>query len=182
MSRLLLENSNNTEPTTANNLAKEARLVQCENISLVHQDTPKRAKDLRIYTETITQLSETDLLTRRQLFRKVIKGFDEKDFALAQADLRIQQLEARVKQLEPRKRRRVRTSPNSKFTDIRAIKQAQIEAGDRETKGPDSDLSIESDSTIDYIEVQGLLLVPQGNGSQFTITCSTFVMVMILNC
>ena len=86
----------------------------------------------------------------------MIKGFDEKDFALAQAELRIKQLEARVEQLEPRKRRRVKTSPNSKFTDIRAIKQAQIEAGDREIEEEDSDLSIESDSTADYIEVQGL--------------------------
>ena len=50
----------------------------------------------------------------------------------------------------------MKTSLNSKFADIRAIKQAQIEAGDREIKEEDSNLSIESDSTADYIEVQGL--------------------------
>jgi hypothetical protein len=43
-----------------------------------------------------------------------------------------------------------------KFVDIRAIKQVQIEVGDREIKEEDSDLFIESDSTIDYIKVQGL--------------------------
>ena len=47
----------------------------------------------------------------------------------------------------------MKTSPNSKFADIRAIKQAQIEAGDREIEEEDSDLSIESDSIADCIEV-----------------------------
>ena len=55
-----------------------------------------------------------------------------------------------------RKRHRVKTYLNSKFTDIEAIKQAQIEAGDREIEEEDSNLSIESDSIIDCIEVQGL--------------------------
>ena len=73
---------------------------------------------------------------------------------MAQANLRIKQLEARVEQLEPRKRHQVRTSPNSKFADIQAIKEAQIKAGDREIKEEDSDSSIESTSTGDYIEVE----------------------------
>ncbi|KAF4631462.1 hypothetical protein G7Y89_g6669 [Cudoniella acicularis] len=85
---------------------------------------------------------------------KVVKGFDEKDFDLAQANLRIKQLEARVEQLEPRKRRRVKTSPNSKFADIRAIRQAQIEAGDREIEEDNSNIAVDSDSTVDYVEVQ----------------------------
>ena len=75
---------------------------------------------------------------------------------MAEAELRISQLEARVEQLEPRKRRRVKTSPNSRFADIRAIKQAQIEAGDREIEKDGSNLSEDSASTDDYIEVEGL--------------------------
>ncbi|KAF4626427.1 hypothetical protein G7Y89_g11732 [Cudoniella acicularis] len=75
--------------------------------------------------ETITRLGEPDLLTRRQLFRKIIKGFKEEDYTLAQAELRIKQLEAR------------------------AIKEAQIEAGDREIDKEDSDSSIESTATSD---------------------------------
>ncbi|KAF4636748.1 hypothetical protein G7Y89_g1343 [Cudoniella acicularis] len=74
--------------------------------------------------------------------KKIIKGFDEKDYALAQAELQIMQLEARVEQLEPRKRRKVRTSLNSKFAGIRAIKEAQVEAGDHEVDKEDSDSSI----------------------------------------
>ena len=65
------------------------------------------------------------------LFRKIAKGIDEKDFAIAKHERRIQELEAKVEQLEPRKRRKVKTSPNSKFAGIEAIKRAQIEAGDR---------------------------------------------------
>ncbi|KAF4630754.1 hypothetical protein G7Y89_g7386 [Cudoniella acicularis] len=100
--------------------------------------------------------SESDLLTCRQLFRKIVKGFDEKYYALAQAGLRIKQLEARVEQLEPRKRRKVQTSPNSKFADIQAIKKAQIEAGDREIDEDESNSSIESIATSDCIEVRDL--------------------------
>ena len=55
------------------------------------------------------------------LFRKVGKGLDDKDYVITQHELRIKQLEARVLQLEPRKRRKVITSPNSKFVDIEAI-------------------------------------------------------------
>jgi hypothetical protein len=153
MSRLLLENSNNTVQPTPQDSIKEAGLVWNENISAVSWETPKKAKDLRIQAETITQLGESDLPTRRQLFRKITKGFDEKDYALTQAELRIQQLEARLEQLKPRKRQKVRTSPNSKFADIRAIKQAQIEAGDRGINEEDSDSAVDSDSASDYIEV-----------------------------
>ena len=54
ISRLLLENSNNTKPVTPKNLAKEAILVWNENILLVYWETLKKANDLRIYTEAIT--------------------------------------------------------------------------------------------------------------------------------
>ena len=54
MSRLLLENSNNTEPTTIKDLIKEAGLVWSENILLVYWETPKRVKDLCIQAEAIT--------------------------------------------------------------------------------------------------------------------------------
>ncbi|TVY14366.1 hypothetical protein LARI1_G009224 [Lachnellula arida] len=66
----------------------------------------------------------------------------------------VKDLEARLEQLEPRKRRCVRTSPNSKFADIKAIKEAQIKAGDREIKEEDSKVVIESDGIGDYIEVE----------------------------
>ena len=54
ISRLLLENNNNTEPITIKDLIKEARLVQSKNILLVYQETPKRAKDLCTQAEAIT--------------------------------------------------------------------------------------------------------------------------------
>jgi hypothetical protein len=66
------------------------------------------------------------------------------------------QAELRVSQLEPRKRRRVKTSLNSRFADIRAIKQAQIEVEDREIEEDGSDLSDNSASTRDFIKVEGL--------------------------
>ncbi len=70
------------------------------------------------------RLREANPTTRRVLFRKVIKGFDQKDFVIAQHELRIKQLEARVVQLEPKKWRKVKPSPNSKFIGIKAIRKA----------------------------------------------------------
>jgi hypothetical protein len=48
----------------------------------------------------------------------------------------------------------VRTSPNSKFTGIKAIKRAQIEARDRQIKAEDSDVSTDSASTLSCIEIE----------------------------
>ena len=53
-------------------------------------------------------------------------------------------MEAKVEELVPRKRRKVKTSPNSKFAGIRAIRRAQIEAGDRQIEAEDSDVSTDS--------------------------------------
>ena len=125
-----------------------------ENISLIQWKTPRKARDIYDQVATISRLGEPDLPTQRQLFRKITKGFDKKDFILAEIKYRIEQLEARVEQLESRKRRKVRTSPNSKFADIEAIRQAQIEAGDREIKEEGSDISVDTDSTGDFIEVE----------------------------
>ena len=79
---------------------------------------------------------------------------DDKDFVIAKHELRIKQLEARVEELKPRKRRKVRTSPNSKFTGIEAIRRAQIEAGNSEIEAEDSDVSIDSVSTLSCIELE----------------------------
>ena len=84
-------------------------------------------------------IEDADSVTTRMLFRKVAKGLDEKDFVIAQYELRIKQLEAKVQQLQPRKRRKVQTSPNSKFAGIEDIYKAQIAAGDRQ------DIPLESD-------------------------------------
>ena len=100
------------------------------------------------------RLGDADLVTCRVLFKKVAKGLDEKDFAIAQHELRIRQLEAKVVQLEPRKRRKVQTSPNSKFVRIQAIKKAQIEAGDRQIEAEDTEMSEDNDSTMDCIIVE----------------------------
>ena len=116
--------------------------------------TPQKSEDVRKQARQIIELEDTDIPTRRVLFQKVAKGLDNKDFVIAQHELRIQQLEARVQQLEPRKRRKVQTSPNSKFAEIGAIRKAQIEAGDRQIEAEDSDVSTDSESTLSYIEIE----------------------------
>ncbi|KAL5313413.1 hypothetical protein ACEPPN_019146 [Leptodophora sp. 'Broadleaf-Isolate-01'] len=69
--------------------------------------------------------------------------------------MKIKELEERLEQLRPKKRRKVRTSPNSKFVTTRAIKEAQIAAGERQIESLESESGGESDSTIS-------LLIPTG--------------------
>jgi hypothetical protein len=154
MNRLLLENSNQpaTEPLDA--LGQAEALDWNLNGSFIEWDTPQKSEDVRKQAHQISVLGDTDSATSRVLFRKVAKSLEDKDFVIAKQELRIKQLEARVDQLEPRKRRKVQTSPNSKFADIRAIKQAQTETGDRQVEAEDSDSSEQSDSTMDCIIVQ----------------------------
>jgi hypothetical protein len=154
MNRLLLENSNKPTEQATKTLEKELGPDWNVEGSFINWETPQRSKDIREQARQITKLGDTDTATCRVLFRKVAKGLDQKDFVIAQHELRIKQLEARVVQLEPRKRRKVQTSPNSKFVRIRAIRQAQIEAGDRQIDEEDSGLSEDSDSTIDCIIVE----------------------------
>ena len=53
----------------------------------------------------------------------------------------------------PNKKRKVQISPNSKFATIRAIKEVQIAAGQRQIIPDKSESGEESDSTTSCIEV-----------------------------
>jgi DDE superfamily endonuclease/helix-turn-helix, Psq domain/Tc5 transposase DNA-binding domain len=131
MSRLLLENSNNLEEESRKRKAEEPLPEWNIDQSVFKISTPKKLEDIRKQVYAIPQLGKASIPTARVLFRKISKAVDQREFVIAQHEHRIQQLEARVLQLEPRKRRKVRTSPNSKFAGIEAIKKAQMEAGDR---------------------------------------------------
>ncbi|ESZ98759.1 transposase [Sclerotinia borealis F-4128] len=135
--RLLLENSN--QEVLAPNPASDDDPQFQWNIgaSAITWRIPQKAVDLRLYASTITQEKEPDLATRCLLFRK-----------------RIKQLEYQLDTVGPKKRRKVVTSPNTRFTGIRAIREAQIVAGDREINAEDSDRTIESDGIGDFIEVE----------------------------
>jgi len=57
-------------------------------------------------------------------------------------------------QLEPRKRRKVVTSPNSRFADIEAIYKAQVKARDRQNVLLDSDSLVSVASTLSHITIK----------------------------
>lgn len=157
MSRLLLENSNSIEENITNDSNNDLQLDWNDISSKVQWETPRKTKDIYFQASTVTRLGTLDLPTQRQLFRKLTTGFGEKEYALTEANLRIQQLEERLEQVQPRKRRKVATSPNSKFVNLRAIKQAQIEAGRSDIAESESFITLESSSIGDCIEVQSLL-------------------------
>ena len=154
MNRLLLENSNNLEEESKKRKAEEPLPEWNADQSAFKVPTPKKLEDVREQVYSISRLGKAATPTARVLFRKVSKAVDQRDFVIAQHERRIQQLEARVQQLEPRKRRKVRTSPNSKFVRIEAIKKAQIEAGDRQIEEEDSDAIIQLSSILSYITIR----------------------------
>ena len=154
MNRLLLENSNQQDEQVSETSRNKLVLDWNLDKSMVAWVTPQKSKDIRKQARQILVLGETNPSTCRVLFRKVAKGLDDKDFIIAKQELQIKQLEARVEQLEPRKRRKVQTSPNSRFTGIGAVREAQIEAGDRQIELEDFELSDDTISIIDYIEVE----------------------------
>jgi hypothetical protein len=153
MNRLLLENSNKPDDTTSETLREVPVPEWNQDSSFGEWWTPQKSEDAREQARQITGLETTDSATARVLFRKVAKGLDEKDFVIAQQELRIKQLEAKVVQLEPRKRRKVQLSPNSKFASIGAIMRAQVAAGDRENMPLDSDDSTTIASTLSHITI-----------------------------
>jgi len=59
--------------------------------------------------------------TRRLFFRKIEKEYDKKDWQLKMLFRENEILKARLEAAVPVKRRKVETSPNSRFVNIRAI-------------------------------------------------------------
>jgi hypothetical protein len=53
-----------------------------------------------------------------------LKAFDEKNVQLATSQARVQALESQIAAMKPKKRKRVETSPNSKFATIGDIQRA----------------------------------------------------------
>ena len=154
MSPLLLKNSNKSIDSTLPK-PQETPILPPEvfNTSIEVQ-TPKVRKDLYLQIRALASGSHDQLPTQRLLFKKIVKRIDKKDFELGRANMKIKELEERLEQLRPKKRRKVKTSPNSKFVIIRAIREAQIAARERQIEAVESELDRDSDSTISCIEVE----------------------------
>lgn len=156
MSPLLLENSNKS--TALPSQTSEIMPILPPEVpdTLTKVSTPKGRKDIHLQLRTLASGSHDQLPEQRLLFRKIVKGYDEKDYELGKAKMRIRELEERLEQLKPKKRRKVPTSPNSKFVTTRAIYEAQIAAGDRQTVPVESESEEDSDSTVSCIEVEAI--------------------------
>ncbi|KAM9874670.1 transposase [Verticillium dahliae] len=149
LSPLLLENTTNAtriaNPTMDRAIGSRAIEEYETATSAVTWSTPRKTVDLQVQLAQFSQL-DRPTNTQRLLFRKVQKGFEEKDCLLATQERRIQILEQQLEQARPRKRKKVQISPNSKYADIEAIHRAQIEAGDKEdSPGEISDSDLPSD-------------------------------------
>lgn len=133
MSRLLLENSNNVasidEQMAPIQTLSPVRPSQSSTVATdAFMGTPQKRSDLR---SQLTDLSSYNqhLSTRRLLFRKVEKAFDQKDFELAQLRQENEALKSQLEAARPSKRKKVVMDPNDVFASIEQIHQAQIAAG-----------------------------------------------------
>jgi hypothetical protein len=154
MNRLLLENSNKLD----NQAPETSRNVQApewhESQLIVEFQTPQKSDDIRRQVSQITGLQTIDSSTTRVLFRKISKSIEQKDFVIAQQEIKIKQLESRLVQLQPRKRRKVQGSPNSRFITIEDIMRTQIEVGERPNVPLDSEDTTTLASTLSHITIK----------------------------
>jgi 4-hydroxybenzoate polyprenyltransferase len=159
MSRLLVENTNTTTSTTnlsaamrirGSHLASQDSII-ARNYALA---TPLVSREVRAALKDFDPQKHSTT-TQRILFRKVSKAYDEKDWQLGNALRENQKLKSQLEATRPTKRRKVETSPNSRFVTIRAIRRAQIEAGAIEAESADEEGSENTIEEEDCIVVGG---------------------------
>lgn len=154
MNRLLLENSNQFDDQAPGASQKVQTPEWYDSNSKRKFQTPQKVGDVREQVNQITRLQTVDTATSRVLFRSITKGLEQKDFVIAQQEMKIRQLENRLVQLQPRKRRKVEASPNSRFVNIKHIMRAQREAGERPNMPSDSDDTTTLASTLSHITIE----------------------------
>ena len=157
MSRLLLENSNKVASinkqmapiqTPVSRLPGQGTIVD----QGVEFTTPRKKTDLRGHLNNLA-IRKQDLSTRRLLFRKVEKAFDQKDSELARLRQENEALKSQLEVARPSRRKKVVTDPNSVFASIEQIHQAQIDAGRIEGSVAEESESESTESEASCIEV-----------------------------
>ena len=95
---------------------------------MVNLTTPRKKTDRRSYLDDLaTRLSHPS--TRRLLFRKLEKVFDEKDYQLAQLRQENEALKVRLEGTATVRRRKVVPDPNMRFVNIEQVHRAQVAVG-----------------------------------------------------
>jgi 4-hydroxybenzoate polyprenyltransferase len=133
MSRLLMENSNkvadNNDPLHP--LGSLATGLPSQPVGLDQGgqfSTPRKKTDLRGHLSNLAARRQPHS-TRKLLFQKVEKAFDQKDFELAHLRQENEALKIQLEVARPSKRKKVVVDPNNLFASIEQIHQAQIDAG-----------------------------------------------------
>ena len=158
ISPLLLENSNkrlNPEDQTPLIQTPISRLASqpTGTASGLEFVTPRKKKDLRGHLAKLAT-GQQSLSTRRLLFRKFEKAFEEKDFELARLGQRLQAVETRLEATAKTRRKKVVPDPNSVFANIEDIHRAQVEAGRIEDTSAEESGSESSESEASCIVVR----------------------------
>jgi hypothetical protein len=117
--------------------------------------TPRRSQELRGLVARYTRQKHSSP-TQRLLFRKLVKGYDEKIVELTMTSQKNKELEAQIEASRKVPRKKVQLNPNEVFADIEAIRKAQIEAG---VVSADEDESDDSSTPTE----EGSCIVAVGN-------------------
>ena len=158
LSPLLLKNNNQRRKSTKDlgigTPRKPIISPLIEETSIISFKTLEHNRDIRETLTLFTQL-ESDSSTNRLLVRKIEKSFNHQLFENTHSKEKIKALEAQLAATNKRKRKKVETSPNSRFANINQISRtrnrAEITAiGSSSSSEPDED-----DDMLDEIVVRG---------------------------
>ncbi len=157
MSRLLVENSNNAANLKDNEHLQQTpppRLTSRPTLRAprIELTTPRKKTDRRSCLDNLsTWLSHPS--TRRLLFRKFEKVFDEKDYQVAQLQQENEALKVRLEGSNTIRRKKVVPDPNERFVNIQQIRQAQAAVGRIEDTAAEESGSERSEAAEDCIVV-----------------------------
>jgi len=128
LSPLLLENSNQRRKSTKDlGIGAPEEIVESsllEETSAISFKTPERRRDIKESLTLFTRL-EADNSTSRLLARKIEKGFNNQLFENTIAREKIKALETQLEATKSRKRKKVETSPNSRFATTNQINRTR---------------------------------------------------------
>jgi 4-hydroxybenzoate polyprenyltransferase len=117
--------------------------------------TSKQSRELRSLVHLYAREKHSSP-TQRELFRKIIKAYDQKEFDLTMSSRKNEELTSQIEASRAFRKKKVIIDPNAVFADIEAIRKAKIEAGE---VSPNSDASDDSSTRTR----EGSVIVVAGN-------------------
>ena len=99
--------------------------------------TPKTPREFLDLTHALSQDDGVNASTRRFLFKKIQKAYQDQLILVGEYEGKIEGLNHKIAKLQPMKRKKVRPNPNKDFVDLLAIQKVKtglVLPGARQTR------------------------------------------------